>query len=93
MPTRKDGRPTIRRIAQAAEGAGGSGAPPFRPEPPVESRPGAGRHKLHVEQVPVSRLKPWTGNPRIMPPAEEASLERSEEKWGLLKPIISRQDA
>jgi DNA modification methylase len=47
--------------------------------------------KLRVEHVPVSQLRPWPENPRIMPQAEMHKLVRSIETFGLVEPLVVRR--
>jgi len=47
--------------------------------------------KLRVEHVPVSQLRPWPENPRIMPEAEMRKLVRSIETFGLVEPLVVRR--
>ena len=56
----------------------------------AESPPSAAR-KLRVEHVPVSRLRPWPENPRLMPEAEMHKLVRSIETFGLVEPLVVRR--
>jgi DNA modification methylase len=44
-----------------------------------------------VEHVPVSRLRPWPQNPRLMPEAEMHKLVRSIETFGLIEPLVVRR--
>jgi len=46
---------------------------------------------LRVQQVPISRLRPWSENPRIMPEAEMHKLVRSIETFGLVEPLVVRR--
>jgi DNA modification methylase len=47
--------------------------------------------KLRVEHVPVSQLRPWPENPRLMPEAEMHKLVRSIETFGLVEPLVVRR--
>jgi DNA modification methylase len=46
---------------------------------------------LRTQQVPTDRLRPWPGNPRIMPAEEMRKLCRSIEAFGLVQPIVVRR--
>ncbi len=46
---------------------------------------------LQVEQVPIDRLRPWPGNPRVMPEPEMAKLIRSIKQFGLVEPLVVRR--
>jgi len=46
---------------------------------------------LHIDHVPIARLRPWPGNPRVMPAQEMESLKRSMAQWGLVEPIVVRR--
>jgi len=46
---------------------------------------------LRICQVPVSRLRPWSENPRLMPEAEMRKLVRSIETFGLVEPLVVRR--
>jgi DNA modification methylase len=56
----------------------------------ARSGPGA-TPALRVEQVAVHLLRPWPGNPRLMPKAVMASLQRSISQWGLVQPLVVRR--
>jgi DNA modification methylase len=71
---------------------------------PARARPGARRAPrakasepmypqpaLQIVQVPVTQLRPWPGNPRHMPRAEMASLQRSVSQWGVVQPLVVRR--
>jgi len=47
--------------------------------------------KLRVEHVLISRLRPFPGNPRVMPEGEMKKLCRSIETFGLVEPIVVRR--
>ena len=47
--------------------------------------------RLRIEHVPISRLRPWPENPRIMPEAEMHKLLRSVESFGLVEPLVVRR--
>ena len=47
--------------------------------------------KLRVEHVPVSQLRPWPENPRLMSAAEMHKLVRSIETFGLVEPLVVRR--
>jgi DNA modification methylase len=47
--------------------------------------------KLKVERVAIGSLRPWPGNPRLMPPQEMESLKRSISQWGMVEPIVVRR--
>ena len=47
--------------------------------------------KLRIEHVPISRLKTWPENPRIMPEAEMHKLVRSVESFGMVEPLVVRR--
>jgi len=47
--------------------------------------------KLRVEHVLVSRLRPWPGNPRLMPEAEMEKLRRSIQTFGFVEPLVVRR--
>jgi hypothetical protein len=50
-----------------------------------------GSEELRVEQVAIGQLRPWAGNPRMMPKEEMASLQRSIEHYGMVQPIVARR--
>jgi len=56
----------------------------------AEARPSAST-KMRVEHVPLSQLRPWPGNPRLMPEAEMHKLVRSIETFGLVEPLVVRR--
>jgi DNA modification methylase len=47
--------------------------------------------QLRVQHVPITKLRPWPDNPRIMPPGEMESLKRSISRWGMVEPIVARK--
>jgi len=47
--------------------------------------------KLRVEHVPISRLRPWPQNPRLMPEAEMHKLVCSIKTFGLVEPLVVRR--
>ena len=47
--------------------------------------------RLRVEHVPVSRLRPWPENPRLMPEAEMVKLRRSLQTFGFVEPLVVRR--
>ena len=47
--------------------------------------------RLAVEHVPIGRLRPWPGNPRIMSQAEMAKLVRSIQAFGFVEPLVVRR--
>jgi DNA modification methylase len=49
------------------------------------------RQELRVEQIPIGRLRPWPGNPRVIGEDEMASLRRSLSQWGLVQPLVVRR--
>lgn len=49
------------------------------------------REKLHIAHVSVSRLRPWAGNPRVMPASEMEKLKRSIQEFGLVEPLVVRE--
>ena len=49
------------------------------------------KEKLHVVYVPVSRLRPWAGNPRSMSAAEMEKLKRSIREFGFVEPLVVRR--
>jgi len=57
----------------------------------VAEAPSPAATKLQVEHVSVSRLRPWPGNPRLMPEAEMRKLVRSIETFGLVEPLVVRR--
>jgi DNA modification methylase len=48
--------------------------------------------QLRVQHVPISRLRPWAGNPRIMAAGEMENLRRSINQWGMVEPIVARKE-
>lgn len=46
---------------------------------------------LQIEHVPIDRLRPWPGNPRIMSEPEMAKLIRSIDEFGLVEPLVVRR--
>jgi len=46
---------------------------------------------LRTVQVPIQSLRPWPGNPRIMPAREMEKLKRSITQWGMVEPIVARK--
>jgi len=46
---------------------------------------------LKIEHVPIDQLRPWPGNPRMMPPAEPEKLKRSVEEFGFVEPVVVRK--
>jgi DNA modification methylase len=46
---------------------------------------------LQIEHVPIDRLRPWPGNPRIMSEPEMAKLVRSIDEFGLVEPLVVRR--
>jgi len=46
---------------------------------------------LSIEQVAVGRLRAAEYNPRVMPPDEMRSLQRSLQQWGFVEPIVVRR--
>ncbi len=53
--------------------------------------PGKAAEKLRVMHVATSRLRPWPGNPRVMPEADLARLGRSIETFGMVEPLVVRR--
>jgi len=53
--------------------------------------PASPARQLSVDHVPISRLRPWPENPRLMPEAEMAKLSRSIEAFGLVEPLVVRR--
>jgi len=49
------------------------------------------RTPLRVCQVPISRLRPWPENPRLMSQAELAKLKRSIQEFGMVEPLVVRR--
>jgi len=49
------------------------------------------REKLHIVHVPASRLRPWAGNPRVMPASEMEKLKRSIAEFGFVEPVVVRE--
>ncbi len=47
--------------------------------------------ELQIEHVPIDRLRPWPGNPRVMSEPEMAKLIRSIEQFGLVEPLVVRR--
>jgi DNA modification methylase len=50
-----------------------------------------GNTNLKVQHVPIGKLRPWPGNPRIMPASEMESLCRSIRQWGMVEPLVVRR--
>jgi len=46
---------------------------------------------LSIEQVAVERLRAAEYNPRVMPPDEMKSLQRSLQQWGFVEPLVVRR--
>jgi len=46
---------------------------------------------LRTQQVPIDSLRPWPGNPRIMPAEELRKLCRSIETYGMVEPLVVRK--
>lgn len=46
---------------------------------------------LRVCQVPISRLRPWRDNPRVMSAEEMAKLKRSIQEFGMVEPLVVRR--
>lgn len=44
--------------------------------------------RLRISQVPISRLRPWAGNPRGMAEGEREKLKRSIQQFGLVEPLV-----
>ena len=42
-------------------------------------------------QLPVDGLRPWPGNPRLMPAAELEKLKRSIQSFGFVEPLVVRR--
>ena len=47
--------------------------------------------QLRVEQAPIEALRPWEGNPRVMPEVELGKLARSIREFGLVEPLVVRR--
>jgi len=46
---------------------------------------------LRICQVPISRLRPWPDNPRVMSAEEMAKLKRSIQEFGMVEPLVVRR--
>lgn len=48
--------------------------------------------KLHLEYLPIDKLKKWAQNPRVMPEDQAQALVRSLEKFDIVEPVVIDQN-
>ncbi len=51
----------------------------------------AEKKQLRIESVPIASLRPFPGNPRLMPESEMAKLMRSIQEFGFVEPLVVRR--
>lgn len=46
--------------------------------------------QIVIEQIPIDKLKPWPGNPRVITEEQLQSLVNSIKEFGFVEPVIVR---